>query len=308
MKPSRHQTFLFEQRSLVITFIAIALIISALSFFIGQENKFSTWFSPYWNSLTYVKSKFLQFTTDTQLHEENSKLKLNLQLLQLENDRLNTVITHEKTSLHLDALMAQVTFRSPASWNSTIWVNAGQNDNTKLGREVIAKNSPVLLGNSIIGIVEEVQSNQSRIRLITDSALSPSIRVKRINSDNQIFYLAKGYLQGSGDPLWRSRGQVLYGKGFNYDHSDEQGPARDLRTGEPLKKDTNAKQLSLIAVNDLLVTTGMDGVFPAGFEVARITKIYPLKEGDYCYEIEAKSTAGNLDDLSFVFIIPPLRP
>ncbi len=31
----------------------------------------------------------------------------------------------------------------------------------------------------------------------------------------------------------------------------------------------------------------MDGVFPEGLKVARVTKIQALREGDYCYEIEA---------------------
>jgi rod shape-determining protein MreC len=50
----------------------------------------------------------------------------------------------------------------------------------------------------------------------------------------------------------------------------------------------------------------LDGVFPPGLDVATITKIHPLKEGDYYYELEAKPTAGNMYNLSYVFVIPPV--
>ena len=61
----------------------------------------------------------------------------------------------------------------------------------------------------------------------------------------------------------------------------------------------------MLKVNDLLVTTGMDGVFPEGLHVATVTKIRPLKEGDYYYQLEAIPTAGNLEEISIVSILPP---
>ena len=101
----------------------------------------------------------------------------------------------------------------------------------------------------------------------------------------------------------KSNEYILKGIGFNYDFSDEAGPSRDLRTGKsPMGKNT----LPLLQIGDLLVTTGFDGVFPAGLHVARIQKIFPLKEGDYYYELEAKSTVDRLDDLNIVFVLQPI--
>jgi cell shape-determining protein MreC len=60
-------------------------------------------------------------------------------------------------------------------------------------------------------------------------------------------------------------------------------------------------------VGDLLVTTGMDGIFPAGFWVATVTNVGLLREGACAYEIEAKATAGNLDDLTHVTVLPPVH-
>ena len=70
--------------------------------------------------------------------------------------------------------------------------------------------------------------------------------------------MAKGELHGSSKPLWRGYSQVLKGIGFNYDYADAYGPARDLRTG---KTTANSPGISLLRVNDLLMTTGMDGIF-----------------------------------------------
>jgi rod shape-determining protein MreC len=245
------------------------------------------------------------------------------------------------------SLPALVIFRDPAAWNSSLWVNVGQVNNAALGCEIIAKNSPVIVGTSLVGVIDYVGKKQSRIRLITDSGLTPSVRAVRGNPQNRLmletidvlvrqlrindeksdislmkmleetkkslkqsqetYYLAKGELRGSSKPLWRSGGQILRGVGFNYDFSDEEGPARDLRTGAPIGTAKKLSSVPILKVNDLLITSGLDGVFPSGLHVAQVTKIYPLREGSYTYELEALPTAGNLNDLSLVFILPPLE-
>ncbi len=246
------------------------------------------------------------------------------------------------------SLPATVIFREPASWSSTFWIDIGESDNEKVGMKIVGKNSPVLLATSIVGIVEYVGRNQSRVRLITDSRLSPSVRAVRGDEQNRyllehldslIFalelrndlfssedeyktaahvlyrlkramlqqsgdhYLAKGELKGTSNPLWRSRSQVLKGIGFNYDFPDAEGPARDLRSGEPYG--AKEEPVQLLRPGDLLVTTGLDGVFPPGFRVATVSFVETLKEGASSYEIEAIPTAGNLDDLAHVFVLRP---
>jgi cell shape-determining protein MreC len=242
--------------------------------------------------------------------------------------------------LQISALPAKVIFREPASWSSTLWINLGEKDNLKLGKKIIDKNSPVLLGTTVVGIVEYVGDTQSRVRLITDARLCPSVRAIRGGEQNRYvlehlealgfalevrddlfsskeehqllaqemhrlkkailaqsgnFYLAKGEIHGTSHPLWRSRSQVLQGKGFNYDFSDVEGKSRTLRS----------ELVPLLRPGDLLVTTGLDGVFPPGFRVGLVSTVQTLKEGASSYEIEAVSTAGNLDLLTHVFVLPP---
>lgn len=254
--------------------------------------------------------------------------------------------------LQLQSIPAKVIFREPGSWSSSLWLNVGERDNEALKKTVIAKNSPVLSCGSIVGVVEYVGKSQSRVRLISDSGLVPSVRAVRGSEQNRFLlehlealmsglqfredlfesqemaadlqqkfqnlktnlkslssdsYLAKGELFGSSSALWRSRGQILHGVGFNYDYPDQEGPARDLRTGEPHDLIKKLSSVPILKVGDLLVTTGMDGVFPPGFQVAVVTKIGSLREGGASYELEAKACAGNLEEIKHVFVLPPIQ-
>lgn len=206
-----------------------------------------------------------------------------------------------RVDLHLKALPARVIFREPSSWSSSLWINVGHADNQLLDNQVVAKNSPVLVGMVLVGVVEYVAEHRSRVRLITDPGLTPSVRVLRQDMERRgEMYLAKGELQGSGKSLFRARGHHLRGVGFNYDFADSEGPARVLRGVEEAKS-------PLIKAGDLLVTTGMDGIFPAGLKVAFVTEVAPLNESACSYEIEARTILPNLENLSFVTILPPLE-
>jgi cell shape-determining protein MreC len=206
----------------------------------------------------------------------------------------------------LKAVPAKIICRSPAHWDQSCWINVGTDTNESLGIVVVAKNSPVVVGDAIVGVVEEVGAKQSRIRLLTDASLPISVRALRRAPDGTEMLLAKGEVYGSGQPLWRGQRHLLSGVGFNYDFEDDEGPARDLRTGKVAGAPKEAQNIALIQEGDLLVTTGMDGVFPPNFPVAEVVRVHPLGEGDYSYAIDAVPSAGNFDDLSHVFVLPPL--
>lgn len=304
-------------------------------------------------------------------HEKKGNGANDLVAIQLENQNLRAKISHaydcflfnqrmedqfeflkgardfsKKRMVHLRdrlqdqllSLPAEVTYRDPSSWSSSIWVNVGEDDNHAIGRTIVAKNSPVLADGAIVGVVDYVGKKQARIRLITDSGLSPSVRVCRGASQNReiarqiegllgqvekradLFttdaergefisklrdlkgrcgtnwddgYLAKGEIHGTSAPFWRSRNPVLKGVGFNFDYPDADGASRDGKV--PILKE-----------GDLLVTSGLDGVFPPGIRVGTVTSITPPKEGSYAYDIEVRPSADHLNDLETVFILPSL--
>lgn len=251
----------------------------------------------------------------------------------------------------LKGIPARVIFRSFDTWNSSLWINVGRASNQNALFPIVSKNSPVVVGRAIVGIIDYVGEHQSRVRLITDHRLTPSVRAARggeqdlliseyseglllllnrkknfplpindrqhllellqklkqnLNPYKKSWYLAKGELLGS--PSASRRGQEIYlkGTGFNYDFADEEGTGRDLRTGKPLQQ-TQEPSISILKLQDILVTTGMDGIFPPGFQIATVSKIDLLKEGDYFYHLEAKPIADPLEELSLVFVLPPVR-
>lgn len=300
--------------------------------------------APTWHHLLAAKA-FINGATGTEKEPSTTVSGEEIQKLQIENARLHTEIAHLKEvmeremrilsqltskdesvsqtaplirrrhklelqkllQLQLQAIPAKIIFRSPASWNSSVWIDVGHATNEAMGIKTIAKNSPVMVGTSVVGVVDYVGKKQSRVRLITDSGLTPSVRAVR-SSSHASTYLAKGELHGASKPLWRAQRHLLKGTGFNYDFADGEGPARDLRSGKPIDSGHGDEEeaVPLLKVGDVLVTTGMDGVFPPDLSVAEITNVHPLKEGDYYYEIDALPAAGNLDELTLVFVLPPI--
>ncbi|NGX47556.1 MAG: hypothetical protein K1000chlam3_00935 [Chlamydiae bacterium] len=236
-------------------------------------------------------------------------------------------------SRQLQAVPARVIFREPVNWSSSLWLNVGERDNQALGKIIIEKDSPVVVGKAIVGVIEEVGQARSRIRLITDERLTPSVRVIRGGEQNRMLakqfkelvqtlslredlggseemtrilitylktlhlekrdlYLAKGEIHGSSRSLWQMVGQKLKGLGFHYNCSDEEGGPLDLR------------EKTLIQTGDLLVTTGMDGIFPPDLHVGVVTKVFPLHEGGTSYSLEADPLAPDLNTMTEVFVLP----
>lgn len=313
--------------------------------------------APTWSLISFGKTWIASlFSMGGSINSE--KLERDLQHLQLENTLLKTELNSlkkvEPNTPSFQATQAKVIFRSLSSWHHSLWLNIGSEKNEELGFTCIAKNSPVTVGESIIGIIDYVGKKQSRVKLITDPGLSPSVRVYRGSGQKKYLldqlnlientlatsflkdettemqfknelahfkqvlmkeelpslFLAKGELKGCSRSAWRSQIPKLRGTGFNYDFADKEGPARDLLTGIPenipLPQKATYDAPPLISQGDLLIATGMDGLFPEGLHIARVTHVYPLKEGDFYYELEAEPTVTNLDELSIVFVLPPL--
>lgn len=236
------------------------------------------------------------------------------------------------------AEVGRIIYRTPSLWHTVFWIDLGERD--------VEMNSPVVVGNSVVGVIDYVGKRQSRVRLITDASLHLAVRVSRgedpykkvredidallkdlewfendnvdratsvaflqnlknyYNSSEGRHLLAKGELHGSSQPLWKKKGQLLTGIGFNLDFEDADSCARDLRTG--MSPSQEEPCLPILQKHDLLITSGLDGVFPEGLLVAVVKDIQWLQEGDYYYNLIAEPTAGNLADLSSVTVLPAL--
>lgn len=231
---------------------------------------------------------------------------------------------------------ANVIYREPSNWSSAIWVDAGETHNKMYKKKIIAVDSPVIFGDHLVGVVEKVDKYKSLVRLITDSRVTPSVRCVRgyeqdayiknhmmrlkevlslqdgkyaplenalalqidnFNGEEQTDFLGKGYVSGSSHPIWRGRSLCLQGTGFNYNFGDDEGAPQSLHE--------NSK-IPLFQKGDVLLTTGMDGVFPANLLVAFVTKVFPMKEGAVSCDLQAKISLPEFIDLRKVTILPPL--
>lgn len=225
------------------------------------------------------------------------------------------------------AAFGRIIYRDPSSWSSTCWIDVGEENNVALGAPIIAKNSPVISGSSLVGVVEYVGKKHARVRLITDASLKTAVRAvrgsvkerdvalltqmllerlkthsfkeplaqfkKTLKTGWEDAFFAKGEISGTSAPYFRSIRPVLKGIGFNCNFADAEGPSRDLRA-------------DILQENDLLVTSGLDGVFPPGLQVGIVTLVQPLAPGAFSYELEATPAAGDLGDLTFVAVLPPV--
>jgi rod shape-determining protein MreC len=254
----------------------------------------------------------------------------------------------ENIHVDLQAIPAKVVFRSLDLWRDSLWVNIGKKNSESFPYQ-IGKNSPVVIGQALVGLVDYVGDYHSRVQLITNPNLVLSVRAirggetnfflsseiedilhylkqqrplpfspeqtielsqslhrlqKNLTLPEKTHYLAKGELHGCATFSTKQHEIVLKGTGFNFDFADEEGEARDLWLDPSLKKKESDPAV-LLQLQDLLVTTGMDGVFPAGLKVALVTHISPLKEGDYYYDIKAKPLVDLFEELAFVYILPP---
>ncbi|PCI92680.1 hypothetical protein COB11_06840 [Candidatus Aerophobetes bacterium] len=351
------------------------------------REKTASGLSPFHQGITFLRAGFLSkasgHSSSYKVREEDlDKLKVRNQLLtgQLEavkeyllsDERLDHQINRykelsknknltkkflerrekeyfDRLTLMARQVPAKIVYRDPAFWSTAVWINVGKKQNKALGEDIITIDSPVVVGDNIVGVIDYVGESQSKVSLITDASLTTSVRIVRGSIQNKrlldelsvlqeklkftsdIFfskeeqkntlsiledlkenikesiqerYLAKGELKGSSRPLWRSRKEELNGVGFNYDFEDVEGPARDLRTGESL--DGKSKEI-LIKEGDLLVTSGMDGIFPAGFHAGIVTKVDPLEEGAISYSLEAKATCGDLNEITSVYVLKRMQ-
>lgn len=268
----------------------------------------------------------------SQWFDEEKRISSQLVLYEKLEGKVKDNRFFERRKRHLQSLIqaelmampAEVIYRDPSSWGSSLWINVGEEDNLVLGKQVIAKNSPVVSGCALVGVVDYVGNKQSRVRLISDSGLSPAIRavrgslrneeiVDKIDSliellpDNEPlirhlqatkneleckdYYLAKGELHGSGTPLWRARSSLLKGIGFNFDYVDEEGAA--------------PKNVPVLKKGDLLVTTGFDGVFPPDLRVGIVKDVKAPKPGGFSYEIDVHPIIDTMNELEALFVLPP---
>ncbi len=183
------------------------------------------------------------------LIEENVRYKRLSQLLDIEDFYKQNVIN------------AKVVGRSSSQWFNSVLINKGS-------KHGVIRHAPVIIGESLIGRVQEVYFNTARIMLVTDSRFNASGMVRE-----QRFM---GIVKGNSSPYLEFQ--------FEYHKKNISEPGVKTLTGE------------------IVITSGFDKFIVQGLVIGKIGKIYEDEEIMKTVEL---IPVADLERLEYVQILIP---
>lgn len=146
-----------------------------------------------------------------------------------ENERLYAMLEYKQSNENREMKLAKVTGKEPGNWFDVFTINLGANDGIK-------ENMAVVTPDGLVGRIEEVGVNWSKVMAIVDSRSRVPVIVERTRDVG----VAGGSI--SGDDLTR------------------------MLTMSYLPLDSD------IVDGDIVVTSGLGGVFPKGLVVGAVTE------------------------------------
>ena len=218
----------------------------------------------------------------TNTYQENIKLKSqlnNLNQLKATNQTLKSENYQLKSQLNLNNKLnnfsyvnASVMFRSPSNWQNLLIINRGSDSG-------IQKNMSVLSESGLIGRIIEVNSNTSKVELISTNNKSSNRFSAQVNTgENSVINgLITGYNQENGNLIL---GQI----------SDTKG----IKKGQQVV----TSGLGGYTPKGLLIGT-VDGVESNGYGLSKVIEIKPaekLNDINYVTVIKQNSSEVNNDN------------
>jgi rod shape-determining protein MreC len=181
-----------------------------------------------------VEKAWLKYFSFVDLREENTRLKKEVDDLQMQNDLYRELVSTQarlrellqfKESMRSPMMAAQVIGRDPTGWFESVFIDKGTNVGLKL-------NMPVLDARGIVGRLVAVAPNYAKVLLIIDQNSAVDCLVQRTRE--------KGILKGLPSQLCR----------LHY-----------------------VSRAADVAVGDKIVTSGLDRIFPKGLPVGEVTEV-----------------------------------
>jgi len=181
-----------------------------------------------------VEKAWLKYFSFVDLREENTRLKKEVDDLQMQNDLYRELVSTQarlrellqfKESMRSPMVAAQVIGRDPTGWFESVFIDKGTNVGLKL-------NMPVLDARGIVGRLVAVAPNYAKVLLIIDQNSAVDCLVQRTRE--------KGILKGLPSQLCR----------LHY-----------------------VSRAADVAVGDKIVTSGLDRIFPKGLPVGEVTEV-----------------------------------
>jgi cell shape-determining protein MreC len=282
-----------------------------------------------------AQQKVEEFFSEMKKLEKTEKLML----VNQESQKKRFKILADYVNLFSRHAFAKIILKEPFSSSSFAWVNVGELYNQKIGYQLVQKNSPVVVGDVLVGVVEEVFLHHAKIRLITDPNLVIAVKSARGKSQlkvmNEKALELLDTLELVEDFGWEKKQELKDLIAELHVNLDREGQDRFYAVGEVYgaeyspffafhnslvgegfhfqaksKESTGFSNMEgfkeiVIKKGDLLETTGLDGIFPEGLKVAIVTDTSTSKFGRLTYEIKAKSLIANIHEIEYVQILPP---
>ncbi len=197
----------------------------------------------YIRAKAYVTSNDGYFSDIEALKKENEELKIELKELEeklINYDELNATVATLRTHLNLsekypdyNLVVANIISDSATSWEATYVINKGEKDGVKPGMTVIA-------AEGLVGYVESVTKNTSKIISILDAGNATSAKVSRTRDE----LVCKGSVSSTEN-------QNL--------------------------KIMNIPMGTTLIEGDKLETSGIGGIYPKGISIGNITEVVNKK-------------------------------
>ncbi len=228
------------------------------------------------SGFTFIKSGFenvINFQKNAKkaenLEEENSKLQQEVIDLQNKLDDVQSLQSLKAALNFVDekyvakTLSAKVVSKNDGNWYSSFVVSAGSKDGVK-------KDSLVMNGNGLVGIVYEVSENYCKVISLLDTKSSVSFKLAK-NSE--------------------FKGIITYGENI-----DEKTDYRDKGLLQGYMFDSTYDVLP----GDVVTTSGL-GLFPEGIVIGKVEKVLEDKNNSLKYVIVKPNVDfKNIDDVVIV--------
>ncbi len=208
----------FVEKHLIIIIIIIAVILSGILIYAtGNREELSSitdhLLYPFQVAFQATQNFFSNIATDISdfrgLQQERDDLEIEIASLRISETLLNeaemeikelrSALDYYQEEEEVELIYSSVIARNPSGWFDSITINVGKKDNIEVGMTVIAiQNHNV----GLVGIVEEVARNTSRVHLLIDPSKNIAVAAKTygtiLGGEEATF---DGIIEGSFDQL-----------------------------------------------------------------------------------------------------------
>jgi rod shape-determining protein MreC len=239
---------LLSNKRIIRIWILVFLIFLALTFLSSNVGKSKSWnpvvrifieiLAPVQKfvkgSVNYSADLWKKYIDLINTHEENKRLKVEINKLVLENSRNREIISTYKRLQELlkvknvtedDVIASQVIGHDPTGWFQSVIIDKGKNSGIK-------ENMPVVNANGVVGQIVSVSYNYSKVLLLIDQNSAVDCIIERS----------------------RDSGIV-------------KGVSSEVCTLDYVLKTNDVR------VGDIVVTSGLDRVFPKGHHIGEVTNV-----------------------------------